>query len=143
MTSAKSLFDQCIGPMEEQASQAIMNNGQKAGYGSTDDAVRYHAAEPIYSAVWMISDADEIERNYSPAHMHDYPELNVLVGEPGDLVYRIRIGDEEREIKSPVTILIPAGVQHSANLVRGHGAFVAIRLVPEQLKLSNSQNSKS
>lgn len=134
----KSLFDQCVSSMEERSIPSILNNGQAAGYGTTDVAVRYHSPEPIYSAVWMINAQEEAERDYSPAHVHDFPELNILAGAPGDLVYKIMIGDEEREVESPATILIPAGIPHSANIVRGFGAFVVVRLMPEQIAHSNT-----
>lgn len=133
----QSLFDHCVSPMEERAISSIQNAGKTAGYGETDDATRYHSSEPIYSAVWVIAGAEEKERTYSPPHTHDFPELNILAAAPGELVYRIMIGDEERDVESPASILIPAGIPHSANIVRGAGAFVVVRLMPEQLEASN------
>lgn len=130
-------FDQCVTQLEEQPIPGIVDSqGAVAGYGTTQDAIRYHNPEPIYSSIWMITDATEQNRTYSPVHTHPYPESNHLVGNPGDLVFRIRVGDDEREVESPATILIPPNVPHSANLVRGFGAFVVMRFVPEQIAAS-------
>jgi hypothetical protein len=87
----------------------------------------------------MIHDAPQGKRKYSPPHKHDFPELNILVGradDPGSLVYEILIGDERREVTSPATILIPPHVLHSANIVRGTGVYIAVRLEPEQIAQS-------
>ena len=125
-------FDQCVSQMKKRAMTSIANKDRNAGYKSTIAAVRYHSPEPLYSAVWMVS-AEHEQRSHAPTHTHDFPEVNILAAAPGDLVYRILIGDEEREVQSPASILIPAQVPHAANIVRGVGAFVVIRLMPEQL----------
>jgi hypothetical protein len=133
---AASLFDRCARPLAETPITAIMSGGRVAGYRSIPDATRYHSPEPIYSAVWIIREAEEQPRDYGPTHVHDFPELNILAGSPGELVYRIRLGDEERDVESPATVLVPPHVPHSANLIRGSGAFVVVRLMPEQIAAS-------
>ena len=112
---------------------AIVNKGKSAGYGDDPDVARYHCPDPVYTSVHIIRDAQPGERHYSPLHTHPFPELNILAAPPGELVFRITIGEEEHEVESPATVLIPAGVKHSANLVRGSGAFVVVRLMPDQL----------
>lgn len=82
---------------------------------------------PCHVIVHEIRDdaVDEV-RDYCSGHVHEFGELNVLLGEPGALVYDIVLGDETLTATSPTTIWIPAGVEHSANLRRGSGTFVVV-----------------
>ena len=145
MNKPSSLFDQCVQQLQYSPPQTITNNGKPAGYGSTDDATRYFSESPLYTAVWMVHDAPDEKRKYSPPHVHDFPELNILVGredDPGSLVYEILIGDEKREVTSPATILIPPHTPHSANILRGTGVYVAVRVEPEQIAQSVALSPK-
>jgi hypothetical protein len=114
------------------------HDGLNAGYADDPAIVRY-ASEglPVYTAWHHIDGAKSEDRKYSPLHEHPYPELNLLIGGIGELVYRIALGEEEREVTSPAVLMVPAGTPHSANYVRGHGEFIAIRLDPEQLEQSS------
>jgi len=123
---AEELFRRWVRPLERSP--------LPAGYGAEPDIARYHAPDPLYSAVHLVDDADPKWREYSPRHVHAFPEVNILAGPPGALVFRIRLGDEEGDVESPAAIVIPPGVAHSANLVRGSGAFVVLRLAPDQLQ---------
>ena len=76
----------------------------------------------------VVGDAEEEARDYCSGHAHPFAELNVLLGEPGALVYDIVLGDETITATSPTTVWIPAGMQHSANLRRGTGTFVVVYL---------------
>ena len=56
------------------------------------------------------------------------PLAQALIAPPGALVYRIEFDGVEREVSSPASIWIPAGVVHAANVVRGSGTFVCVVL---------------
>ncbi|HEY8109203.1 MAG TPA: hypothetical protein VIF43_04310 [Patescibacteria group bacterium] len=134
MTHSKG-FESVVVPLEETPISHIRDHtGERAGYGDNADIRRYFAGEPLYTAVHVVDGAPQEERKYGIAHTHPFPEVNVLAGAPGELVYRIRVGEEEREVESPAVIVIPPDVIHSANLVKGSGAFVVLRLTPEQLE---------
>ena len=64
-------------------------------------------------------------RSYCEPHVHDCPEINILLSFTR-LVYEIRLGDEVYLVEAPATIYIPAGLVHSANVVEGSGFFVAL-----------------
>ena len=64
-------------------------------------------------------------RSYCEPHVHDCPEINILVSLTR-LIYEIRLGDEVYIVEAPATIYIPAGLVHSANVVEGSGFFVAL-----------------
>jgi hypothetical protein len=129
-----SLFDQCVVPMALTPLPEIKDHtGKPAGYGNAAAIQRYFAADPLYAAVHLVGDAPDEPRSYGVAHTHPFPEVNILAGLPGELVFRIRVDDDEREIVSPAIVVIPPGVVHSANLVRGTGSFVVLRLDPEQI----------
>ena len=88
---------------------------------------------PTHVVVHHIDDDAEVEsRDYCGAHEHPFAELNILLGEPGALVYDIVLGDETIVATSPTTIWIPAGVPHAANLRSGRGTFVVVYLVEPQ-----------
>lgn len=76
----------------------------------------------------IAADATDEPRDYCTEHRHGFAELNVLLGEPGALVYDIVLGGETITATSPTTVWIPAGVEHSANLRRGTGTFVVVYL---------------
>ncbi|HWJ61107.1 MAG TPA: hypothetical protein VNS19_03980 [Acidimicrobiales bacterium] len=80
----------------------------------------------------VAAEAADETRDYCSGHAHEFAELNVLLGEPGALVYDIVLGDETITATSPTTVWIPAGVEHSANLRRGSGTFIVVYLQEPQ-----------
>ena len=80
----------------------------------------------------IAAEAADEPRDYCSDHAHPFAELNVLLGEPGALVYDIVLGDETITATSPTTVWIPAGVEHSANLRSGTGTFVVVYLQEPQ-----------
>jgi len=83
---------------------------------------------PIHLAVHQIEVSGTAPRQYVEPHSHGYPELNILIGGPGALVYRFELDGQVREVKSPATIWIPAGVKHAASAVSGSGHYVCMIL---------------
>ena len=71
---------------------------------------------PVHLAVHKFVGSGTPPRPYVEPHSHGHPELNVLIGEPGALVYRFTLDNQVRDVKSPATVWIPAGVKHSANV---------------------------
>jgi quercetin dioxygenase-like cupin family protein len=72
-----------------------------------------------------IRDVSADRRSYCEPHVHDCPEINILLT-LARLVYEIRLGDEVYLVEAPATIFIPAGLVHSANVVEGSGFFIAL-----------------
>ena len=64
-------------------------------------------------------------KEYCDLHAHKYDEINLILSETGRLVYRIQLGEEVFKVSSPAAIYIPAGLKHSANVIKGKGLFVA------------------
>jgi hypothetical protein len=83
---------------------------------------------PIHMAIHEVSQTSTLDEDYCDSHVHSFPELNLILGEPGALVYKIQLGDEIHEVESPASIWIPPYLEHSANVIRGKGYFIAIRL---------------
>lgn len=71
-------------------------------------------------------------RDYCDVHAHPFGELNILLGDPGALVFDIVLDGETVEAVSPTTVWIPPGVSHSANLRAGQGTFVVVYLAEPQ-----------
>lgn len=96
---------------------------------------------PVHLAVHKVSDANEFQE-YTKPHSHDIPEINIIIGEEACLVYSIQLGDEVFEVKSNSSIWIPAGLQHSANVIEGSGYYIAIRLgqAPEAITYFNRES---
>lgn len=94
------------------------------------EVVRWFArGSAAYVAVHELINVPNGVRQYCEEHSHQVEdEINVLVGRPGELTYRIRLDDDSREVDSPATVFIPAGVTHSANVLSGSGYLVVIRI---------------
>ncbi len=75
--------------------------------------------------VHVIKKVPKKVRNYTELHRHKYDEINLILSEKGELVYRIQIEDEVYIVKSPASVYIPKGLRHSANVLSGEGIFVA------------------
>lgn len=104
-----------------------------AYHHDVDCITRYFSDQfPLHIAVHQISAADEATRTYTELHTHECDEINILLGEPGDVTYDIQLGDENYKVDSCSCIWIPAGLPHSANVLKGSGYYVAIRLHSSQ-----------
>jgi hypothetical protein len=106
------------------------------GYHDVAEVVRLFAdGAPIHIAAhWIEGAQTDAGRDYSCAHTHDeFVEVNVLLGEPGALVYNVVLaeGDEPKRVESPCAIVVPPNVAHSANVLEGRGWFVVLRLPAE------------
>lgn len=84
---------------------------------------------PLHLAIHTVRAVQWPPAPYTEPHAHDdFDEINILIGD--ELQYRIQLGDEIFELKGSFSIWIPAGMVHAANVLRGDGYFVAIRLHP-------------
>ena len=89
----------------------------------TGDGVHPQAEKCI--VVHEIQDVSADRRTYCCLHVHQCPEINVLLTLT-HLTYEIALGDEVFLVRAPASIYIPAGLAHSANVVEGSGFFVAL-----------------
>lgn len=83
---------------------------------------------PCHLAVHHITDA-LTPVQYTQPHTHTVDEINIIIPNPNDdLEYNIQIGEDIMTLNGHNSIWIPAGVEHSANVVSGNGYYIAIRL---------------
>jgi len=84
---------------------------------------------PAHVGIHQVEAGDTPERrDYSCPHCHDdQDEINILISDT-HLAYRLTFDDETYEVVAPATIWIPAGVNHSANVISGRGTFVCLRV---------------
>ena len=80
----------------------------------------------IHVAVHFVDAIDKKISKYSILHMHDVDEVNILLSQNDKLVYEIQLDDEIYKVSSPVTIFIPKGVNHRADVISGSGFFVCL-----------------
>lgn len=115
----------------------------KKGIIESLDKVPYHKKAPLkrlsmldksmipesntHVAVHFV-DATKKLPQYSELHKHNQNEINLILSENSKLTYEIHLGDETYKIKSPSTIFIPKGLEHSAQAISGKGIFVCIIL---------------
>ncbi|MFS0762816.1 cupin domain-containing protein [Peribacillus phoenicis] len=86
---------------------------------------------PFHLAIHKVTNANGLDEDYTIPHVHnEEDEINIIVGEECGLEYRIQLGEKEFVVSSNSTIWIPAGVKHSANVLKGNGYFIAIRMEP-------------
>jgi hypothetical protein len=84
-----------------------------------------HAAVPKRIVAHELRHVSAEHRSYCEPHQHECVEINLLLSE-SSLTYEIRLGDELYLVEAPASIVIPAGLVHSANVVSGSGFFIAL-----------------
>ncbi|MDO8641641.1 MAG: 2-isopropylmalate synthase [Nitrosarchaeum sp.] len=80
----------------------------------------------IHAAVHFVDAINKKISKYSILHKHDVDEVNILLSQNDKLVYEIQLDDEIYKVSSPVTIFIPKGVNHRADVISGSGFFVCL-----------------
>ena len=90
---------------------------------------RYFAENfPVHLAVHKVSYVLAPPQQYTEPHVHDdSDEINIIISQQ-NLQYSIRLGDEEHIVRNNSCIWIPKGMIHSANVLKGSGYFIAMRL---------------
>lgn len=96
---------------------------------------------PMHLAIHKVTDAEPLPENYTQLHVHDVHEINMLVGNEGELEYAIQLGEEIFYVQSNASIWIPAGLHHASNATRGSGYLIAIRLNDTSLTLKALANA--
>lgn len=79
-------------------------------------------------SVHFIDELPEKIASYCDLHQHDFDEINLIISENDNLVYRIQLEDEVYLVQSPSTVFIPKGVRHSSEVVSGKGLFICITM---------------
>jgi mannose-6-phosphate isomerase-like protein (cupin superfamily) len=83
---------------------------------------------PLHMAVHQVSPIQEPPLEYTEAHLHEeHDEINIIISSE-ELVYKIQLETEEFTVTNNACIWIPAGMIHSANVLKGSGYFIAARL---------------
>lgn len=98
---------------------------------------------PLHVAIHRVQDAARQPETYVWPHSHQAPELNLLLGEPGELEYSYSFAGRARRIASPALVWIPAGVAHSAQVCRGSGVFVCAILASSARAFSDGPPAES
>ncbi len=110
---------------------AVLTDLNKLDYHQAIENIRRFAPDNFPIHVAMLEVALENGKNstiYSAPHSHpDHDEVNILVSR-SRLIYHIMLAGKVHEVAAPSTIWIPAGTEHSANVVEGEGFFICIRL---------------
>ena len=86
---------------------------------------------PLHLAIHKVNEAEPKRRDYTDLHVHPQGEINVIIPDAQGLEYEIQLGDEVFRVSEGASIWIPPNVPHSANVIRGSGYFVAVRLKEE------------
>lgn len=83
---------------------------------------------PYHVAIHKISEVEKIPSKYVISHVHNVPEIKILIPDSKGLEYEIQLGDEIYQVSGHKTIYVPPGLSHAANIKRGSGYFVCIIL---------------
>ena len=104
---------------------------------------------PVYIAIRRVENVSFDQPEYIDWHTHDVDSLFLFLGDGEGLRGLhglVRLGSNEKEIESPMTVFIPNGVSHSYKLTKGRGTFISILLDGNynastfKAKLSNNSN---
>lgn len=83
---------------------------------------------PVHIAVHEVSPVIFPPEEYTQLHKHhDHDEINIIIS-PHNLVYKICLDDEQYTVTNNSCIWIPRGMMHPANVLKGSGYFIAMRL---------------
>jgi len=82
----------------------------------------------IHAAVHFVDATNKKISKYSTLHRHDADEVNIILSQSDKLVYEIQLDDEIYKIRSPMTVFIPKGMKHRADVISGSGFFVCLIL---------------
>ena len=82
----------------------------------------------MHVAVHIIKNLPRKIPKYSELHKHDCDEINLILSEDSQLVYKIQLGNKIFKVKSPSSVFIPKGVSHNAEVISGKGMFICIIL---------------
>ena len=99
-------------------------------YHENTDAITRYIAQgfPQHLAIHEVSPLLAPPEQYTFLHVHeDHDEVNIIISK-NQLVYSVQVGADDYVIKSNAAIWIPRGVEHSANVLRGSGYFITMRL---------------
>lgn len=96
---------------------------------NTKAITRYVADDfPVHVAVHEVSPVLFPPVEYTQPHVHEeHDEINIIISQH-DLLYRIQIGDDKYTVGNNSCIWIPRGTVHAANVLKGAGHFVTLRL---------------
>jgi mannose-6-phosphate isomerase-like protein (cupin superfamily) len=96
---------------------------------NTKSITRYFAEKfPVHIAVHEVSPVINPPATYTQPHVHhDTDEINIIISQR-NLVYKIQLGDDEYEVGNNSCIWIPRGMIHAANVLKGSGYFITMRI---------------
>jgi hypothetical protein len=95
----------------------------------TGSITRFIAEDfPLHLAIHEVSPVILPPSEYTEPHIHDdFDEVNIILS-PNSLLYKIQLGEEEYTVNNNSAIWIPKGMLHSANVLRGWGYFITLRI---------------
>lgn len=83
---------------------------------------------PLHAAVHEVSPVTQPPEEYTQPHMHDdSDEVNIIISKK-ELKYKIQLGAEEYIVNNNTCIWIPKGMLHAANVLKGSGYFITLRI---------------
>lgn len=96
---------------------------------NTKSITRYVANDfPVHLAVHEVSPVVTPPIEYTQPHLHDdSDEINIIVSRQS-LLYKIQLNDDVFEVSENSCVWIPRGMIHAANVLRGTGHFITLRL---------------
>ncbi len=98
---------------------------------------------PFHLAVHKITAAEEMPLEYVETHVHVSPELNIILGNNDTFQFKVNLGSEVYHVKSPSTIWIPAGMNHSVMAISGSGYYICLILKEDKNVTYESLTRKS
>ena len=98
-------------------------------HNNTKAIKRFFAEDfPVHVAVHEVSPISDPPIEYTRPHIHeDWDEINLIISQH-DLLYRMQLEGKKFTVSNNSCIWIPRGTIHAANVLKGSGYFITIRL---------------
>lgn len=98
-------------------------------HNNTPEIIRYFAnGFPAHIAVHEVSAVNSTPKEYTQLHLHnDCDEINIILSQTS-LVYKIQLNHTEYIVKNNSGIYIPRHTWHKANVLKGEGYFITMKM---------------
>lgn len=130
MNSDNRDYSDLILPIEERSAEELKKHTKGKGKRYVFSDHRNNPDGNIYCIVRTVRNIRK-PSSHVEMHSHNADSLWLFIGDGEKLEglqIQVKLGDNTFDVSSPASIYIPAGVEHTYNLMKGSGKYINIVL---------------